>query len=144
MENSTEQNLVWVLIRSSIPAKLVFAKTAEHFGLTHMQLLTLCLVNSHKEGPAMQAITTTLGCDASNVTGLVDKLVNQGFLERSESLHDRRAKVIKLTKKGEQTRSNALYELAQSDIFNNLTPKELNTLIDLLGKLQSNGKSSVY
>lgn len=137
MDNYTEQNPVWVLIRSSIPAKLAFAKAAEHFGLTHMQLLTLCLVDSHKEGPAMQAITTTLGCDASNVTGLVDKLVNLEFLERSESPNDRRAKVIKLTKKGERTRTNALHKLAQNDIFNSLTSKELDTLVHLLSKLRS-------
>lgn len=137
METNTEQNPAWLLIRYSIPAKLAFAKTAELFGLTYMQLLTLCLVASCKEGPAMQGVTATLGCDASNVTGLVDKLVTQGFLERSESPHDRRTKIVKLTSKGEQTRRAALHEFAQTNIFNDLTPEELDTLTHILGKLQS-------
>ncbi len=137
MENPAEQSPAWLLIRYSIPAKLAFAKTAEQFGLTYMQLLTLCLVASCKEGPAMQGVTATLGCDASNVTGLVDKLVIQGFLKRSESPHDRRAKVVTLTSKGEKTRLDALQEFARTDIFNDLTPEELATLTRILGKLHS-------
>ncbi len=136
MENHFEQNPAWLLIRHSIPAKLAFAKTAEQFGLTYMQLLTLCLVASCKEGPAMQGVTATLGCDASNVTGLVDKLVAQGFLERSESPHDRRTKIVKLTSKGVQTRSDALQKFAQTTIFSELTTEEIDTLARILSKLQ--------
>lgn len=84
----------------------------------------------------MQGVTATLGCDASNVTGLVDKLVAQGFLERSESPHDRRTKIVKLTSKGVQTRSDALQKFAQTTIFSELTTEEIDTLARILSKLQ--------
>src|SRR5688500_15415390 len=125
MENRIEQSPAWLLMRASIPAKLAFANVAELFGLTYMQLLTLCLVDSCKEGPAMQGITTILGCDASNVTVLVDKLVSQGFLERRESPYDRRAKIITLTAKGKRARQNALHAFSKIDLFGGLTSEEM-------------------
>lgn len=136
MENRIEQSPAWLLIRSSIPAKLAFANVAELFGLTYMQLLTLCLVDSCKEGPAMQGLTAILGCDASNVTGHVDKLVGQGFLQRSESPHDRRAKIITLTLKGEQARGNALHAFSKIGLFDGLTSEEIDTLSHILSKLR--------
>lgn len=140
MENNITQTPSWLLIRASIPAKLAFAKTAEQFDLTFMQLLTLCLVESCQaestgKKPAMHTITTVLGCDASNVTGLVDKLVSLGFLERRESPYDRRAKIIKLTDKGERVRSSALRIFDEGSFFNNLSPHEIDTLSRLLDKM---------
>jgi DNA-binding MarR family transcriptional regulator len=135
MENNTEQNPAWLLIRASIPAKLAFAEVADSLGLTFAQLLILCLVDPRDEAPAMHTITSTLGCDASNVTGLVDKLVTQGLLERSESSQDRRAKIIELTHKGRQARKDAFGAFAKSSIFNNLTSREVDTLATILVKM---------
>lgn len=135
MKDDARENPAWLLIRSSIPLKLAFAKTADQFDLTYMQLLTLCLLDACKESPAMHCLTARLGCDASNVTGIVDKLVNQGFLERSESPQDRRAKVITLTDKGERTRQAAMFFFSKCDLFDALTPQEIDTLTHILGKL---------
>lgn len=143
VENYTEQNPAWLLLRGALPAKLAFAKIAEQFELTHMQLFTLCLVESCKGGPVMQGITTALGCDASNVTGLVDKLVHQGFLERSESPHDRRAKIIKLTRKGQLVQQDAMRAFAKSNFLDVLTPGETRALVRILAKLQSHHAATV-
>lgn len=136
MKNDTNQNPAWLLILSFFPAKLAFSQVAERFNLTFMQLLTLCLVESYKEGPVMQGITATLGCDASNVTGFVDKLVHLGFLERSESPYDRRAKIIRLTYKGVQAQQEALHSFDKSDFMRILTDEERATLVQILQKLQ--------
>src|SRR6187397_2650713 len=42
----------------------------------------------------MGRLAEVLGCDASNVTGLVDRLETRGLLRRSPSSKDRRVKVL--------------------------------------------------
>lgn len=54
---------------------------------------------------AMNALAETLACDASNVTGVVDKLEARGLLARQASEHDRRVKVLVVTEKGRELRN---------------------------------------
>jgi len=53
-------------------------------------------------GPArtMTSIAGALGCDASNVTGIVDRLEARGLIERRNSDDDRRIKTISITRDG--------------------------------------------
>lgn len=74
---------------------------AEEHGLTLMQLCTLMAIGHHSE-LLMGRVADTLQCDASNVTGIVDRLVAQGLMERQECQQDRRAKTLRLTSKGQQ------------------------------------------
>lgn len=134
MEKNPELNPSWLLIRAFIPAKIRFAKIADQSGLTFMQLMTLCLVEPSGKGSTMHTLIDTLGCDASNVTVLVEKLVGQGFLERRESPDDRRVKIIYPTVKGKRARTKALRTFASEDIFGNLNPHEADMLGYLLAK----------
>lgn len=133
MNDVIEQNIHWLLLRASIPAKQVFMKAGELFGLTHMQLFTLCLIRKDEATP-MHTITAMLGCDASNVTGLVEKLVANGFIERTECPDDRRIKLIRLTTKGKETRQLIMHQLAEAKVSTSMTNQEINTLSRLLTK----------
>ena len=46
---------------------------------------------------AMSALAERLFCDASNVTGLVDRLEARGLVERGSAANDRRVKALTLT-----------------------------------------------
>src|SRR5436190_11602351 len=48
----------------------------------------------------MGRLAATLSCDASNVTGLIDRLEARGLVQRQPSARDRRVKVIQLTPAG--------------------------------------------
>jgi len=48
----------------------------------------------------MGRVAETLHCDASNVTGIVDRLVAGQFITRQEGELDRRTKTLQLTAKG--------------------------------------------
>ena len=50
---------------------------------------------------AIAAIGQQLGLTPSTMTGLVDRLEEQGFLRRERHPSDRRATVLRLTRKGE-------------------------------------------
>src|SRR5580765_7092686 len=56
----------------------------------------------------MGRLANTLACDASNVTGLVDRLETRGLVRRQASRHDRRVKVIELTPEGARLRAQLL------------------------------------
>src|SRR5436190_20045168 len=56
----------------------------------------------------MGRLADTLSCDASNVTGLVDRLQARGLLRRRPSGDDRRVKVLALTPAGVRVRAALL------------------------------------
>ncbi|WP_237536330.1 MarR family transcriptional regulator [Streptomyces sp. SID5785] len=56
-----------------------------------------------RRGPAaMRALASTLTCDASNITGIVDRLEKRGLVRREPSASDRRVKNVVLTAEGER------------------------------------------
>jgi DNA-binding MarR family transcriptional regulator len=60
------------------------------------------LRNLALNGPQpMGAVATVLGCDPSNVTGIVDRLEARNLVERQASPEDRRRKLLALTPSGE-------------------------------------------
>jgi DNA-binding MarR family transcriptional regulator len=56
-------------------------------------------------GVPMGQLAETLACDASNVTGLVDRLESRGLVRRHPSPADRRVKVLDLTPTGSRLRA---------------------------------------
>jgi DNA-binding MarR family transcriptional regulator len=75
------------------------AQVAAQFDLTLPQAHLLQLLEG---GPArtMNSIAQALACDASNVTGIVDRLETRRLITRGNSKDDRRIKIISLTKRG--------------------------------------------
>jgi DNA-binding MarR family transcriptional regulator len=80
--------------------KRSFATVAKEYGLTLQQTATLWNL-SPGQGVAMSALAEVLQCDASNVTGIVDKLEVRGLAQRGQA-EDRRVKVLTLTAAGEE------------------------------------------
>jgi DNA-binding MarR family transcriptional regulator len=52
----------------------------------------------------MSTLADALWCDASNITGIVDKLESRGFIERKGADHDRRVKHLAVTERGRKLR----------------------------------------
>ena len=66
------------------------------FELSPIQCHVLHLIEPGRPLP-MSRLADTLSCDASNVTGLVDRLEARGLVRRRPSPQDRRVKVLQLT-----------------------------------------------
>ncbi|MGW0563388.1 MarR family winged helix-turn-helix transcriptional regulator [Streptomyces sp. NPDC003016] len=78
-----------------------FSLAAAEAGLTASQAKTLGVLRA---APAsMRALATTLACDASNITGIVDRLEKRDLVRREVSPTDRRVKNVVLTPAGEET-----------------------------------------
>lgn len=101
----------WLLMQVALRARHDFARLAEQkYGLTWIQLHTLCSLRPGEAVP-MNAVSYLLVCDASNVTGIADRLIVQGLVVRQEDPQDRRIKMLSLTPKGETLRQDILNNL---------------------------------
>ena len=84
----------------------------ERFGLTPNDARALHALDV-TEGRPMRALAEAWGCDASNATGMIDRLETRGLAERRTIATDRRVKLVVLTKLGAKTRvslQQALFE----------------------------------
>lgn len=81
----------------------------------------------------MSELAGRLGCDSSNVTGLVDRLEARGLVARQPSFDDRRVKNVTLTAHGEALRGRMLSQVGQAPGgFESLDADELELLRELL------------
>ena len=113
--------LSWQLLRVAMNAKHELLHIAESYDLTVMQLYTLCLLEADTSIP-MNSLSGMLHCDASNVTGIAERLFSHQYIERKENPKDRREKMIALTKKGAKLCEKISEEVAL------LQPMSLHTL----------------
>ena len=56
----------------------------------------------------MSSLAEALWCDASNVTGIVDKLESRGLIARQGADHDRRVKQLVVTERGRRLRDKLM------------------------------------
>ncbi|WP_280693145.1 MarR family winged helix-turn-helix transcriptional regulator [Kitasatospora sp. GAS204B] len=78
---------------------LDFAAAAGRHGLSSSQAKALGVV---LEPVPMRALAGRLGCDASNVTGIVDRLEGLGLARREAAASDRRVKIVTITDQGHE------------------------------------------
>jgi DNA-binding MarR family transcriptional regulator len=76
---------------------------AAEFELSPAQASVLRALEPGKPVP-MNSLAELLICDASNITGIVDKLEARGLIERQPSPGDRRVKMLTVTAKGSELR----------------------------------------
>lgn len=90
----------WAMLVAMVFAQrehVMDAATAEELTPGH----AIALVNLDPDAPRpMRELATIIRCDASYLTGVVDRLEELGLVERRPSVEDRRVKVLVVTDKG--------------------------------------------
>jgi MarR family transcriptional regulator, organic hydroperoxide resistance regulator len=76
-------------------------------GLSFPQAHALRLLDPQEPMP-MSALAELLFCDASNVTGIVDRLEARGLVERRSAEGDRRVKALAITAAGVELRGGVM------------------------------------
>ncbi|AJE85387.1 MarR family transcriptional regulator [Streptomyces albus] len=79
----------------------LYAEVARDFGLTSQQIQLLCMLAGR---PSFGELAASLGCDKTNITGLVNRLEKRGVLAREPDTRDRRISRVVLTETGEELR----------------------------------------
>lgn len=88
--------LMYDLFKANKPYMESVAATLD---LTVQQMYALKQMDNERP-LAMSELATLLGCDASNVTSIVDKLETRGFVARRSDERDRRVKALVMTPEG--------------------------------------------
>ena len=105
------------------------------FDLSPIQCHVLHLIEPGRPLP-MSRLADTLSCDASNVTGLVDRLESRGLVRRQPSPGDRRVKVLHLTPTGARLRAQLLRQMAGASLpVSRLSLDQRRTLVKILEAL---------
>ena len=105
------------------------------FELSAAQCHVLHLIEPGQPIP-MGRLAEALACDASNVTGLVDRLESRGLVRRHASADDRRVKVLELTAAGVRLRSTVLDRMTRPpDSLTRLSATEQRALVRILKRL---------
>jgi DNA-binding MarR family transcriptional regulator len=88
----------------------------------------------------MRDLADSLACDASNVTGIVDRLERRGLVERQVSPVDRRVKTLVVTAEGVAVREQLLARLHQVPAaITELSPDERDLLCGVLRRILEKG-----
>ena len=113
------------------------------FGITLPRFDLLSQLDRAAGGLTMGELSRRLMVTNGNVTGLIDRLVEEGLVERRPSPSDRRAQLVRLTGAGKAA-FDAMIPKHQAFIaqrFAGLTRGELAELHRLLGKLKASYES---
>ena len=104
--------------------------------LTIPQLKSLFFI-SNQRGTNPRKLAGALGVTPPNVTGIVDRLVEQGLLIRQENPEDRRALILQTTEKGEAILSHLRERKTSNmrEILARLDKEELSCLFEGLSAL---------
>jgi DNA-binding MarR family transcriptional regulator len=108
---------------------------AAQLRLSPAQCHVLHLIEPDQPTP-MGQLAETLACDASNVTGLVDRLESRGLVSRRPSPGDRRVKVLVLTETGVRLRAALVERMtAPPPALGRLSLQEQRELVRILRRL---------
>ena len=114
------------LVRSLRPARAWL-----EVDLTMSQVKVLFVLCSDGSATIGQ-LAASLGVTLSTVSGIVDRLVEHGVVQREENPQDRRLVVCRLTETGADA-ADRLYQAGQSqfaDLLDDLAPSQLRTVAD--------------
>src|SRR5213594_4381506 len=108
---------------------------ASEFELSPVQCHVLHLIEPDRPIP-MGRVAEALACDASNVTGLIDRLESRGLVRRQPSAEDRRVKVLVLTPAGVRLRGAIMEKMTRPpDALSRLSATEQRALVRMLRRL---------
>jgi DNA-binding MarR family transcriptional regulator len=99
--------------------------------LTLAQLKSLLFIAA-KDKTNFKKVAEALNVTPPNVTGIIDKLVEQGLVTRTENQEDRRIMLLQATEKGREL-LDALHQShvnQMTQILGNMTVEELNIFIN--------------
>lgn len=135
MAHSLSRDVYWLLRNTTSTLKNDLRKQIEAHGISWPQFHALYHIG--EQGIPANELARELHCNASNMTGLVDRMIENGWVYREHSARDRRVWLVKLTEEGEQLKER-LFPLHRQNIerrMSCLSGEELALLAKLLRKL---------
>ena len=117
----------------------------ERFNLTLPRFDLMAQLDRTPKGMTLGELSQRMMVSNGNVTGLVDRLVEQGLIDRQPSRIDRRAQIVRLTAEGRRFFRAMARENGDwiGDMFAELSQNELETLLHLLAKTKASARKAI-
>jgi DNA-binding MarR family transcriptional regulator len=146
-EDHREELRLWLrlLTCSTLIEGEVRRRLRERFDVTLPRFDLMAQLDKVPDGMTLSDLSKRMMVSNGNLTGLVDRLVASGHLDRRTSETDRRAQVIRLTDLGstEFRAMAAEHEAWIAAMFRDLTRREQEELMRLLAKTKSSARRAV-
>ena len=115
------------------------SRMRDRFGGSLPRFDLMAQLDRHPQGLKMRELSERLMVTGGNVTGLTDRLVAEGLVERRDDTRDRRAITVRLTAEGKrQFRAMAAeHEGWIAELMGGMQAADQALLFDLLGQLKS-------
>ncbi|MFF4413868.1 MarR family winged helix-turn-helix transcriptional regulator [Streptosporangium sp. NPDC001559] len=107
-------------------------RVAEELGITASQVIAL---RELSEPITARELASRMSCEPSNATFVLDRLEQQGLIQREPHPTDRRAKQIVLTASGQRCRADVIERLSAESPLTRLTADQQESLRNLLQAL---------
>jgi DNA-binding MarR family transcriptional regulator len=122
----------------------VRGRLRERFDVTLPRFDLMAQLDKVPDGMTLSDVSKRMMVSNGNVTGLVERLVESGHVDRRTSETDRRVQVIRLTKLGraEFRKMAEEHETWIAEIFTDLTPKDVRELMRLLSKTKASAQKA--
>ncbi len=131
---------VWLrlLTCASLIETRVRAGLREEFGVTLPRFDVLAQLDRAADGLSMGELSDRLMVSNGNVTGLVDRLVDEGLISRAPSANDRRQSRVALTPAGKRAfdAMTPQHERWIDDMFAGLSRADMAQMLELLARLK--------
>jgi MarR family transcriptional regulator, organic hydroperoxide resistance regulator len=139
-DNDAKPEAFWpTLVEFLFATRSWWVAVCAEFDLTPAQGHALRSLDPAKPVP-MSMLAEALVCDASNVTGIVDKLELRGLIARQGADHDRRVKQLAVTERGRGIRDKLVAAVMNPPAAVAALPNDVKTrLTTLLRGLLSGG-----
>lgn len=145
-EDHAEELRLWLrlLTCTTLIEGEVRGRLRQRFDVTLPRFDLMAQLDKAPDGMTLSDVSKRMMVSNGNVTGLVERLVESGHLDRRTSETDRRVQVIRLTKLGraEFRRMAAEHETWIADLFADLSPKDVRELMRLLAKTKASAQKS--
>jgi DNA-binding MarR family transcriptional regulator len=117
----------------------------DSFDITLPRFDLMAQLDKAPGGMKLGELSQRLMVSNGNITGLVDRLLAQGLLDRQPAPNDRRAQLVRLTAEGRRSfrAMAAAHEAWVAEIFGDLTAAERETLMRLLGKAKAAARRTI-
>ncbi|TMJ01649.1 MAG: MarR family transcriptional regulator [Alphaproteobacteria bacterium] len=117
----------------------------DEFDVTLPRFDLMAQLDKAPNGMTLGELSQRMMVSNGNVTGLAERLVEQGLLDRRASANDRRAQIVSLTAEGRRAfRTMArTHEEWIAELFAGLAAGEIETLMSLLGKAKTSARRAV-
>jgi DNA-binding MarR family transcriptional regulator len=117
----------------------------DRFDVTLPRFDLMAQLDKAPDGMTLSDLSKRMMVSNGNLTGLVERLVTSGHLERRVSETDRRAQMVRLTRAGQEEFHNMAseHEAWVAQLFGDLTQKEQKDLMRLLAKTKNSARRAM-